>query len=68
MPDLTDQQKENLNDLRTTLRASLNNAQALTLSFDDDDSRGDDFYAGVEISIETAIDEIESILSEAKDA
>lgn len=65
MPKLTDNQTDDLTSLRDLLRLNHEKAQTITMSFADDDSRGDDFYAGVEISIETAIDEIESILSEA---
>lgn len=68
MPKLTDEMRDELTSLRDLLKLNQQKAQAITLSFAEDDTRGDDFHAGVELPIETAIDEIEGILSEATDA
>lgn len=68
MPKLTDEQTENLVDLRKTLAKALSDAQTITVSFDDDDHRGDDFYEYVEMKIDETLHEVDEVLKEDSDA
>lgn len=64
MPKLTDEMRGDLSGLRARLQNDLNEAQSITIAFDGDDSRGDDFQSDVEMKIEEAIQGIEDLLEE----